>query len=67
MSNLLASLASGGNTLSVLQQALSVVQSNVGNASTPGYAAQQGVLTAQPMNLADGLLGGVGYAGVQSS
>ena len=41
MSNLLASLGSSASALSVLQQALGVIQNNVDNSSTPGYASQQ--------------------------
>jgi len=67
MSNLLTSIATEGHDLSVLQSALNVVQGNVSNASTPGYASQQANLTAQPMDIAAGLTGGVAYSGMQSS
>jgi len=67
MSNLLASLTAGGNALDALQQALNVVQTNVSNASTPGYARQQALLTAQPMDIPAGLTGGVMFSGVQSA
>lgn len=67
MSNLLATIGTAGSALDALQNALSVVQSNVSNASTPGYASQQANLTAQPMDIAGGLTGGVAYSGTQSS
>lgn len=67
MSNLLASFGVAGNALDVYQQALSVIQNNVTNASTPGYARQQLALVAQPMNIRDGLIGGVGSGGLESS
>ena len=38
MSNLVSAFASASQALDTLQQALSVVQTNVANASTPGYA-----------------------------
>jgi flagellar hook-associated protein 1 FlgK len=67
MSNLLAMLATSGNALDVYQQALSVVQNNVNNASTPGYARQSLNLEAQPLDVADGLAGGVAAAGLDNS
>jgi flagellar hook-associated protein 1 FlgK len=67
MSGLLSSMNSAGNALNVLQEALNVVQTNVTNASTPGYATQQANLTAQPMDIAAGLTGGVAFSGVQST
>lgn len=67
MSNLLASIGNAGNALEVMQNALNVVESNVSNASTPGYASQSADLTAQAMNIVDGLTGGVAYSGTQSS
>lgn len=67
MSNLLASLASAGNALDVFQQALNVVQNNVNNSSTPGYASQTTNLEAQPMDVTAGLTGGVAARGLQDS
>ena len=57
MSNLLASLSTSGNTLDVFQRALDVVQNDVSNASTAGYAKQQINLTAMPFDIAGGLAG----------
>jgi len=67
MSSLLASLSNSGNALGVLQQALSVIQNNVSNASTPGYATQQLNLEALPMDVASGGAGGVAARGLISS
>ena len=39
--SLIATLGNAGNSLDVIQRALSVVQANVTNSSTPGYASQQ--------------------------
>lgn len=59
MSNLLASLGASGSSLEVYQQALNVVQNNINNASTPGFASQSLNLTARPFDIAGGLAGGV--------
>jgi flagellar hook-associated protein 1 FlgK len=67
MGNLLASLSSAGNALDVFQQALTVIQNNVNNASTPGYATQTLNLEAQPLVVTGGLTGGVASAGLQDS
>jgi flagellar hook-associated protein 1 FlgK len=53
--------------LDVYQQALSVVQNNVNNSSTPGYAAQSLNLEAMPLDVATGLAGGVTSAGLDNS
>src|SRR5947209_1952062 len=52
MSSLFGTLQNAADTLSVFDKAIGVVQSNVSNSSTPGYAAQQ-------VNLLDTVLGGV--------
>ncbi len=49
MSSLLTSLQSAGDSLSVFEQAIGVVQSNVTNASTPGYVDQQPNLTTDSL------------------
>ncbi|HTQ57543.1 MAG TPA: flagellar hook-associated protein FlgK [Bryobacteraceae bacterium] len=67
MSGITASLASAGNALSVLEQALSVIQNNVDNASTPGYAKQSLNLEAMPLDIAGGLVGGLMSAGLDNS
>lgn len=67
MPNLLASLSSAGNALDIFQQALNVIQNNVNNSSTPGYATQSLNLTAQPLVVTGGLTGGVAAQGLQDS
>ncbi len=67
MGTLFSALASSGGALNVLTQALNVAQNNIGNASTAGYAAQQLNLQAMPMDVADGLTGGVEASGTTSS
>jgi flagellar hook-associated protein 1 FlgK len=67
MSSLLAMLGTSGNALDIYQQALNVVQNNVNNSSTPGYAAQSLNLEALPLDVAGGLAGGVAAAGLDNS
>lgn len=67
MSSLLAMMGAAGNALGVVQQALSIIQNNVNNASTPGYATQSLNLEAMPLDVATGLAGGVTSAGLQNS
>jgi flagellar hook-associated protein 1 FlgK len=67
MPNLLASLSSAGNALDVFQQALTVIQNNVNNSSTPGYATQTLNLEAQPLVVTGGMTGGVAAQGLQDS
>ena len=67
MSNLTAALGISGNALDVLQQALGVIQNNVDNASTPGYASQQLNITAQPFDVATGAAGGIAAQGLINS
>ena len=67
MSSLLAALGSSGNALDVLQQALGVIQNNVDNSNTAGYASQQLNITAQPEDVATGAAGGIAAQGLISS
>jgi flagellar hook-associated protein 1 len=67
MSNLFATMGSAANALDVLQQALSVVQNNVSNSSTPGYASQQLNIEAAPFDVVSGAAGGLVADGLQSS
>lgn len=67
MSNLLASMTSASNALDVLQQALGVVQNNVSNASTPGYASQTLNIEAAPLDVVSGAAGGLTANGLHSS
>lgn len=63
MGNLFVSLRNAAGALKVFERGAAVVQSNVANASTPGYARQLQALTAMPMDLDRGLPGGVASAG----
>jgi flagellar hook-associated protein 1 FlgK len=67
MSSLFAMMGAAGQALDVYQQALSVIQNNVNNSSTPGYAAQSLNLEAMPLDVATGLAGGVAAAGLDNS
>jgi len=67
MSSLLAMMGATGNALDIFQQALGVIQNNVNNASTPGYATQSLNLEAMPLDVATGLAGGVAAAGLHNS
>src|SRR5580692_1290563 len=67
MGNILASLTSAGNALDVFQQALTVVQNNVNNSSTPGYATQTLNIEAGPMDITGGMTGGVTTQGLSDS
>lgn len=67
MGSLSTSLDSAGQALGVFQKALNVVQNNITNAHTPGYASQSLNLAAQPFDLVSGLAGGVAATGLQSA
>jgi len=67
MGNLLTSLLNTANSLNAVEQALTVTENNVVNASTPGYARQTATFEAQPFDLTVGLPGGVKAGVVQSS
>lgn len=67
MSNLLSSLGNSAVALDAYDQVLAVMQNNVANASTPGYAKQSLPLEAMPLDLALGSSGGVRAGKVQSA
>lgn len=67
MSNLMTSMATAGHALDVYQQALTVVQNNIANSTTPGYATQSLNMAAQPFDVASGLAGGVAAQGLDSA
>ena len=67
MGSLFSALGTAGNSLDVLEKAIGVVQNNVTNANTPGYATQTLNLSAMPFNPTTNLWGGVQGSGVQSS
>ena len=58
MATLLSTLATAGQALDVYQQALNVVQNNITNSTTPGFATQTLNLVAEPFDSATGLAGG---------
>lgn len=59
MGNLLTSLYNATNAITVFDRALSVVQNNIVNASTPGYARQDQSFVAAPFDPEGGQPGGV--------
>jgi flagellar hook-associated protein 1 FlgK len=67
MSNLMATLGVSANALDVMTQALGVVQNNIDNSSTPGYATQTLRLDALPLDVATGAAGGVASNGLIDS
>jgi flagellar hook-associated protein 1 len=67
MGSLISSLAGAAGALQAYDRALAVIQSNVTNASTPGYAAARLNMVAQPFDLRAGLSGGVKAGSVESS
>jgi flagellar hook-associated protein 1 len=67
MSSLFAMMGAAGQALSVYQQALGVIQNNVNNSSTPGFASQTLNIEAMPLDVATGLTGGVTSAGLDNS
>jgi flagellar hook-associated protein 1 len=67
MGSISSMLSLAGNALDVYQQALNVVQNNINNASTPGYATQSLNLESLPMDVTAGLTGGVAAGGLSNS
>ena len=67
MSSLFAALGNAGNALTVLEQAMAVVQNNVANAQTPGYVTQTMQINAGLFDPSHGELGGIMAGNIQSS
>jgi len=67
MGNMLTALLNTANALQAVEQALTVTENNVVNASTPGYAKQTATFEALPFDPTVGLPGGVAAGPVQSS
>jgi flagellar hook-associated protein 1 FlgK len=67
MGSLMTALLNTANSMKAVEQALTVTENNVVNASTPGYAKQTATFVAQPFDLTVGLPGGVAAGAVQSS
>jgi flagellar hook-associated protein 1 FlgK len=60
MASLFSTLSSTSNTLKAYETALTITQNNIGNSSTPNYAAQQAQFTSLAFEPNQGLEGGVG-------
>ncbi|MBL0158936.1 MAG: flagellar hook-associated protein FlgK [Bryobacterales bacterium] len=67
MGNLMVSLRNASSALRVFERGMGVVQANVSNASTPGYAKQRQGLEAMRVDLDRGLAGGVQSTGTLDS
>src|SRR6476660_9415582 len=67
MCNLLSSLLATTGAIKAYDRALDVIQNNVSNASTPGYAAARLNLMAQAFDPASGRTGGVKTGALESS
>jgi len=67
MSNLLSTLGMTASALNAFTQVLQVTQTNVANASTPGYAKQTQTLDALPFDASKNDIGGVKAGIVLSS
>ena len=67
MANLMATLSSAAQSLDVFQYAMGVIQNNISNVNTTGYAKQSVDLTALSFDLGNGVAGGVGDGKIQSS
>jgi flagellar hook-associated protein 1 FlgK len=59
MASLLTSLLNSANAIDVMDRQLAVIQNNVSNTNTPGYARQTQSVQAMPLEPDSGLLGGV--------
>lgn len=67
MSNLFVTLSTAGISMTVFERGLSVVQNNVTNVNTPGYARQRLLLESLRFEPDIGVAGGVRSAGVLDS
>jgi flagellar hook-associated protein 1 FlgK len=67
MGSLFTGLNIASNALDAFQHAINVTSTNVTNASTPGYARQQVVLTANSFDAYTAVGGGVGFSGTVDS
>jgi flagellar hook-associated protein 1 FlgK len=67
MGNMLSSLLSTAGAIKAYDRALDVIQNNVSNASTPGYAAARLNFVSQPFDPATGRTGGVKTGTLETS
>ncbi|MGH9719660.1 MAG: flagellar hook-associated protein FlgK [Bryobacteraceae bacterium] len=65
--SLFSSLTTSAHSLLAYQRALDVVQNNVTNASSPGYARQSQIIESKPFQPEGGLIGGVEFGDRLSS
>jgi flagellar hook-associated protein 1 len=65
--SLFSALGSTASTLAAFEQALTVTQNNVSNASTPGYARQTQTFEALPFEIGTGQMGGVTAGAIESA
>jgi flagellar hook-associated protein 1 len=67
LGSLFAALSNTSSALKAFEDGLTVVSNNVTNANTPGYVEQTQTFEAEPLNLSQGLVGGVEAGPVVSS
>jgi flagellar hook-associated protein 1 FlgK len=67
LGNLFAAITNTATALKAFEDGLTVVSSNVANANTPGYVEQTQTFVAQPLDLSEGLVGGVQAGPMQNS
>lgn len=67
MGNLFAAISNTADALKAFDDGMTVVSSNVANANTPGYVEQTQTFEAQPLDISEGLVGGVQAGPTQSS
>ncbi|MGH9667048.1 MAG: FlgK family flagellar hook-associated protein, partial [Bryobacteraceae bacterium] len=67
MANLLTTLINTAGAMQVFTRSLNVIQNNVTNANTPGYAKQTQTLEALPFDMVSANGGGVGGGPILSS
>src|SRR5579885_1639452 len=67
MGGITSALLNAGNALEVFSRTFNVIQNNITNADTPGYAKQDQLLVSMPFDPAMQLTGGVALGPVISS
>jgi len=67
MGSLFGSLIATAGSLRAYDKSLSVIQNNVANADTPGFARQRAQMFPKPFDIRSGLAGGVETRGLTSS
>jgi flagellar hook-associated protein 1 FlgK len=67
LGSLFAAITNTASALKAFEDGLTVVSNNVANANTPGYVEQTQTFDAQPLDLNQGLVGGVLPGQMQSS